>query len=896
MADFRPDPEALLAQLKGEERSARGRLKVYLGMAAGVGKTYAMLSAARECRKRGIDVVLGYLEPHGRAETEAMAEGLETLPERVVGHRNITMKEFDLDAALLRKPTLILVDELAHSNAMGSRHRKRWQDIEELLQAGIDVHTTINVQHIESLRDTVAKITGVVVGETVPDALITGADEVELVDIPPEELIQRLQEGKIYEASKVQQALERFFRKGNLLALRKLALRQTTERVDQQVRTFRSTQRGSEPWRTAERIMVGIAPSPLSARLVRESRRLANSLHAELLAVWVDAPRAAGISEQDRKAAQDALELAEELGAETIVLAGSDIVGQVLSLARDRNVTTIVVGKPVRSRWLELVSGSVADELIRASGDINIHVISGGVETGPRSKIQRETPTATWKSYGMVVLMGGLCTLIGLGMQGRFDLANIVMIYLLGVTLIAFHFGQREAALASLLSVGLFDFCFVNPRWSFAVSDVQFLVTFGVMLLVSLLISSLTSRLKSQATSLSLRERRTAALYDLSKKMSRTRSRREIGEFAAMKIQEVFGGEVAVLVRSRKSGDLFGAPESKSGFEREPNERGVAKWVLEHSTRAGTETDTLPGSAGLYLPLVAETGCVGVLALRPVTGQLDDAGRMHLLETFANQLAVAIERTNMAKDSHDASLSVETERLRSTLLSSVSHDLRTPLAVIVGAAETLKETMGPNPVRDRELAISIHTEADHLNRLVRNLLDMTRLETQPVSMHRDWHSLEELIGSALSRTEVLIGERSVHLDFPADLPLVFVDGLLFEQVFVNLLENAAKYSSPPNQIWIQASTHAPLLRITFANDGPSLLAGEEERIFGKFQRLSANIGGGCGLGLAICRAIVESHGGIIYAENRLGSGVQFILELPLMVIAPSMATRPIANE
>lgn len=886
MPDSRPDPEALLAQIKEEERGKRGRLKVYLGMAAGVGKTYAMLSAAQECRKRGVEVVLGYLEPHRRIETEAMAEGLELLPEKQIEHRNITLKEFDLDAALLRHPQLMLVDELAHTNRAGSRHKKRWQDVEELLQAGIDVHTTVNIQHVESLNDTVAKITNVVVAETIPDALITGADEVELVDIPPEELIQRLQEGKIYDSSKVQQALEKFFKKGNLLALRELALRQTAERVDQQVRTYRSAQPGTEPWRTAERIMVGIAPSAMSQRLVREARRLASSLHAELIAVWVDSPRQSGIRDQDRKSALTALELAEELGAETVVLAGSNIVAEILSLARARNVTTLVVGKPLRPRWVEFIQGSVADELIRSSGDINIHVVTGGPEAPTRRAVSPEANTSNWQSYGTVALTIGLCTLVGFGMQGRFDLANIVMIYLLGVALVAFRFGPREAIASSVLSVAFFDFFFVSPKGSFAVSDAQFLVTFGVMLLVSLLISSLAVRLKSQATSLSLRERRTAALYDLSKKLSRTRSRLEIGEFAAMKISEVFGGEAAVLVRSRKTGDLFAAPSSASGFEANPNERGVAKWVLEHSACAGKGTDTLPGSSGLYLPLVAETGCVGVLAILPTATHLEDASRMHLLETFANQLAVAIERTNLAKDSHEASIVVETERLRSTLLSSVSHDLRTPLAVIAGAAETLKDSPGTNRARDQELAASIQSEAEHLNRLVRNLLDMTRMEAQPVSLHREWHSVEELMGSALGRTESLLGDRKIHLDVPANIPLLFVDGVLFEQVFVNLLENASKYTEPTSQIWIRASVESPMLQMKFTNDGPSLAKGDEDRIFQKFQKLSGTSAGGTGLGLAICRSIVEAHGGGIRAGNRSEGGVEFTIELPLMVTGP----------
>jgi len=885
----RPDPDALLAQVHEEDRpEGRGRLKVYLGMAAGVGKTYSMLADGQEALKRCEDVVIGYVEPHGRPETEAMSKGLERLSLRQIEHKGVRLTEFDLDAALARKPGLILVDELAHTNAAGSRHKKRWQDVEELLQAGINVYTTINIQHLSSLNDVVAQITGIVVSETVPDSLINEAYQVELIDIPPEELIKRLHEGKIYVPAKVEQALKSFFKKGNLLALRELALRHTAERVDEQVRTYRAAEGASEPWHTKERILVCVAPNKLGAKVVRSARRMANSLHGELIALYVESSRQAGLSDADRARASEALRLAEDLGAETVTLSGPDIVAEVIRFAQARNVTTIIVGKPIRPRWREILFGSVVDSLVRASGDIDVHVITGTGKTGTPYKIRRTQVVKSWSGYIAAIAVTGLASLICVPMYDHFDATNLVMVYLIGVTFVASRWSGLASTFASLLSVAAFDYFFVKPRGSFAFSDVQYLLTFGVMLVVGLLISTLTARLRGQSIGASERERRTAALYDLSKKLSSTRSRTEISTFAAEKIQEVFGGDVAVMIRSRKSGNLFVAPASKSGFESNPNEQAVAAWVLDHRRRAGRGTDTLPGSTGLYMPLNAENGCVGVLALAPDFEDLRDPSRMHLLETFANQLAVAIERTNLAKDSHEASLTVEQERLRNSLLSSVSHDLRTPLAVISGAASGLEASTTIKDSRDKELVSAISEEANRLERQVRNLLDMTRIEAGAIELKREWQSLEEIIGSALIRTESLLGAHQVNVFLPDDLPLLLLDGILIEQTLVNVLENAARHTPAGTRVVVSAALEPKRVVIEIANDGPELQPGDEERIFEKFNRRQSRSSGGFGLGLAICRAILEAHGGSITARNRPGHGVVFRLELPRDGAAPTV--------
>lgn len=883
----RPDPEALLKQLQSERAEAgeKGRLKIYLGMAAGVGKTYSMLADAQEMKRRGIDVVIGYLEPHGRHDTEALAEGLERIPLREMDYGGVLLREFDPDAALRRKPALLLLDELAHTNAPGSRHKKRWQDAEELLRAGIDVYTTVNVQHLESLNDVVAQVTGVRVGETLPDSIIAEASEVELVDLPPDELIQRIREGKVYIPEKVEQALEGFFKRKHLAALRELALRKTAESVDRQVQTYRQVEGAKEPWHTTERILVCVAPNRMATRVVRAARRMADALHGELLAVMVDSSRQSKVGAEGHQLAYEALRLAENLGAQTTVMSGDDIVKTVVEFAQSKNVTTLIVGKPLRAKWKEAVFGSFVDAIVRSSGDIDVHVITGPEETGTRLTLVPAKQRTDWTGWLFAVGVTGLATVMNLIVDPVFGDAGQVSVYLLGVAIVASRSSQSAAFLASLLSVVAFNYFFTAPRYTFTVHDPQYWFVFGVMMIVGLMISILTSRMKEQTRNASDRARRTLALYDLSRKLSSTRSRRELGTFAAEQIRNVFGCDVAVLVRSRKSGELFPAPASRTGFENHAKEQAVARWVVEHGKRAGIGTDTLPGSAGLYIPLSGELGPVGVLAVRWEGEGEWDVGQLHLLETFANQLAVAVERTNLAKDSHESAIEAEGERLRSTLLSSVSHDLRTPLAVISGAAEQLRERLDSG--RERELADSIAEEASRLERQVRNLLDMTRVRAGALNIKKEWQSLEELIGAALARTDLLLAQHQIHVDLPSDLPILQLDGVLMEQVFVNLLENAARHTPAGTNLWIGARRLGNELRVEFANDGPSIDPAELATIFEKFsQGLGAR--GGSGLGLAICRAIVDAHGGEISAEPRQPAGVRFLISLPVSGKVPEV--------
>src|SRR5438093_2118221 len=807
MIEHRPDPEALLARAKDEEaRKSRGRLKLFFGAAAGVGKTYAMLEAARVLRADGVDVVVGCIETHGRAETEALLEGLEVLSPRIVAYRSTTLKEFDLDAALARRPTVILVDELAHTNAAGSRHAKRWQDVLELLDAGITVYTTLNVQHVESLNDVVAKITGVIVRETIPDSVLERADEIELVDLPPDELLRRLEEGKVYLPQQAQEAIRNFFRKGNLIALRELALRRTAERVDAQMQAYMRDHAVAKTWPVTERILVCVSPSPLAAELVRASRRLATRLGAEWIVAYVETPAHPRLPQAARDRVVQTLRLAEQLGAETVTLSGATMSEEILAYARARNVSKVVVGKPGRSLWRRIVLGSIVDALVRESGEIDIYVVSGEREAEPVKPAWVRPRPPDWPAYGLALGVVGVCTAIAWVMFPHVGLSNLIMVYLLGVVGVATQAGRGPTALASVLSVAAFDFFFVPPFLSFAVSDSEHLITFAVMLVVALVISGLTVRIRAQADSARQRERRIAALYAMSRELATTRDVDGLLETALRHLSEVFPGQLAVFLPD-DTGRVAVRRTHPSQLPMDASELAVAHWVYEHRQVAGLGTATLPGARALYLPLVGSRGAVGVLGMSPAEPRsLESPEQLHQAETFANQMALAIERARLGEQAQRAEVRAEAERLRNSLLSSVSHDLRTPLATITGASSSLLESgelLGE--ATRQELLQSIHREAERLDRLVNNLLDMTRLEAGGVTVHKEWPPREGLVGAALKRLESRLRDRPVRIDLPADLPLVPIDAVLVEQVFINVLDNAVKYTPEGSPIDISAA-------------------------------------------------------------------------------------------
>ena len=891
--DSRPDPDVLLAQVQDEQmRQKRGRLKIFFGAAAGVGKTYAMISDARRRAMEGLDVVAGYAEPHARPETEELLLGLDILPHQVIEYRSAKLKELDLDAALKRRPELLLVDELAHTNAPGLRHAKRWQDVEELLQAGINVYTTLNVQHLESLNDVVAQITGIVVRETLPDAVFDNADEVELVDLPPDELLERLREGKVYIPKQAQQAIQGFFRKPNLMALRELALRKVADRVSTEVLGARDQQSPRKTWPTRERILVCIGPSPTSAKVIRSAKRMAVSLHAEWVAAYVETPRLKRLSQADRLQLQNNFRLAERLGAQTVTLSGHNPADELVSYARQRNATKIIAGKPDRVWWQDLLLHSLVDQLLRRSGEIDVYVVRGlpgddlprrDESVAGRGGIQSHT--VDWKVYAWAALTVLLCSLVSGGMLSawpRFDLANLVMVYLVGVVFIAARYNRAAAVFASVLSVAVFDFFFVPPRFTFAVHDSQYLITFGAMLGVAVLISALTSRVREQAESARVRERRTEALYRMTEALAATSGAQPLADTAMRHVHEIFHARTAILLPD-ESGMLGVRAASDNLIGGAINDAGVAQWVLDHRQLAGRGTDTLPAADALYIPLAAAHGLVGVLAVCHVDpGYLLSPEQRMFMDAVTDQIALALERDQLTQSARKAQLQAETENLRSSLLSSVSHDLRTPLAVITGASSSLLEGKSDSQ-SGRELLQTIRDESERLTRLVGNLLDITRLEAGAVTLRKEWQPIEEVIGSAIHHLERHLQGREIRTSIPENLPMVEMDGVLLEQVLVNLLENAIKYTPAGSGISIASRMSGRQMVVEVSDEGPGLIPGEEAKIFEKFYRGDRSRGQrGAGLGLPICRAIVSFHGGRIWAENRQPPehGAIFLFTIP----------------
>ena len=907
MANERPTPESLLAQIERDTHKAqRGRLKLFLGAAAGVGKTFAMLQAAQELRRQNRAPLVGVVETHGRAETAALLDGLEVLPRRPISYRNTVLQEFDLDAALGRRPPLILVDELAHTNAPGSRHVKRWQDVEELLASGIDVYTTLNIQHIESLNDVVAQITGVRMQETVPDTFFEQADEVELVDLPPDELLQRLREGKVYLPQQAERAIRNFFRKGNLIALRELALRRTADRVDVQMRDYRSSHAIQAVWPVRERVMVCIGPGAESEKLVRTGKRIADSLRAEWLVVYIETPDLVQLDEDRRKVTARVLRLAETLGAETVTLAGSrHFSEEVLAYAYARNVTTIVMGKPRRRGWRRWLFGSVVDAIVTGSGPIDVHVVSTAEEAADappaaqrltqylglgRRPSEFPSRKSRRRGYlaGLVAVL--LSTAVAALMKPHFELSNLVMVYLLAVVAVAVGYGRGPAVLAVILGVLAFDFFFVTPYYTFAVSDTQYVVTFIVMLVVGLVISTLTANVRRQARVAAYREQRTAVLYAMSRELARTRGEAKLLDIAVRHIAEVFEAPTVVLLPD-ELGRLRYPHDRPTPASLRHTDLSIAQWVFDHGQMAGRGTDTLPGSEALYLPLRGSAQVLGVLAVRPAELRrvlLPEQRR--LLDTFASQVALALERVRLARQAAEARLKAETEQLRNSLLSAISHDLRTPLAAIVGASSSLLEEDDKlSAAAKRELSRDILESARHMSELVNKVLDMARLQAGAVQLDRQWYPLEEIVGSVLTRLRGELKQHSVSVKLPRELPWLSLDAVLIEQVLVNLLENAVKYTPAGTPLEISAEVSGDSVIVEVADRGPGLPPDAEERVFEKFYRARPEgAQSGVGLGLTICRAIIDIHGGRIWAGNRPGGGASFKFSLPAVGAPPEI--------
>ncbi|MBI3373867.1 MAG: sensor histidine kinase KdpD [Betaproteobacteria bacterium] len=893
MSASRPDPDALLARVKREEsRAGRGRLRVFFGACAGVGKTYAMLTAARAEKARGTNVVIGMVVTHGRSETAMLAEGIERLPLREFERQGAMLSEFDLDAALARKPALMLVDELAHTNAPGSRHPKRWQDVEELIAAGIDVYTSLNVQHLESVNDVVGQITGVRVWETLPDKVFEQADEVELVDLPPDDLLERLGRGKVYIPEQATRAADNFFRKGNLIALRELALRRTAERVDAQMRDYRDEKGIRAAWPVTERLLVAIGPGEDGEHLVRTTRRMASSMGAEWTALYVETPALLRLPEAERDRVLRTLRLAEELGAKSVVVGGGDVASEVLGFAHAQNVSRVIIGHSKHSRWRRRLLGSTPERIITGAGDLDVAlvgtqgkhaILAAGMIVRSREALGVSSAgRRRWPAYLGAAATPAAISVLGAVMHGSFALPNIAMVFLLGVVVVAIRFGRGPSVLAVVLSVAAFDFFFVPPRFSFAVADTEYLVTFGVMLLVGLVISTLAGRVRLQARIAGYREQRTSALFEMSREMAATEKLEEIVRIAVRHVAEVFASQVVVLLP-----DANGHVQHPRGNGLAGSLRGadlaIAQWVYDHKQPAGLGTDTLAGSDTHFAPLATPAGPVGVLALLPANARrIFVPEQRRLLDTFAALVAMAIARARLADEARAAQLAAETESLRNALLAAISHELRTPLATIVGASSSLAEqSEAISATARRELAHSVAEEARRMSEVVTKVLDLARLQAGATRVNAGWHTVEEVVGGALSRLTARLTKHKVTTRLPKQAVLVRFDEVLVEQVLVNLVENAAKYTPPGSGIDVAVETRPDEIEFTVVDDGPGLRPGEEKKVFDKFHRgVPESSPGGAGLGLAICKAIVEAHGGRIWAENIPAGGVVFRFSIP----------------
>jgi two-component system, OmpR family, sensor histidine kinase KdpD len=879
----RPNPDVLLKRVQTEEQiQTRGKLKIFLGYAAGVGKTYAMLEAARVRHANNVDVVIAFVETHQRAETDALVYGLEMIPRKQIEYRGQVLTEMDTDAVIARNPQLALVDELAHTNAPGSRHPKRYLDVLDLLAAGIDVYTTLNIQHLESLNDVVAQITGVVVRETIPDSVIDQASEIELIDLSPDDLLQRLQEGKVYVPEQAVRAIEQFFRKGNLTALREIAMRRTADRVDEQMRAYMETRAIAGPWAAKERLLVCVSPGSLSERLIRTARRLAQELDAEWFAMYVETPNHARFSRSQRTRIERILHLAEELGASTITVPSIAVAETILKYARSHNITKIIAGKPVRSRWIELVRGSVVDQLIRASGDIDVYVISGEVESSPIIETNEWQPHRPIRRYlSSIALVVGV-SILGTPVHTIIDPANLVMLYLVAVVISAIYWGRGPSVLTAVLSVLVLDFFFIPPALTFAVSDTQYILTFAGFLIVGLVISALTVRVREEADAAQQREAETAELYEFTRDLVATNGIEEIFRAVITHISQTLSREIVILL---PEGESLKARATSPGLQVTEDELAVATWAFQHHEPAGRGTDTLPASPIHCRPLITSRGIVGILGVKPMqpASHLTQSQR-RLLESFSNQAALAIERAQLAEQARQTQLLQATEKLQTALLNSISHDLRTPLVSITGALSSLREDgVTLDEATRKNLIDTASGEAERLNHLVGNLLDMTRVEAGAMHAAQEPCDVQDVIGSALERLQNQLLGRQVNVELPANLPLVPMDFVLIVQVLVNLLDNAIKYSPASAPIDVCARVTDAHLEISVADRGVGIPPEDLVRVFDKFYRVQRPDGViGTGLGLAICKGIVESHHGNIRAENREGGGVVVSMTLPVM--------------
>lgn len=887
--DRRPSPDALLEAASAERR---GKLKIFLGAAPGVGKTYEMLRTAHALKAEGVDVVVGVVETHGRAETQAMLAGLEVFPRKVRSYRGQDLAEMDLDGLIARRPAVVLVDELAHTNAPGSRHAKRHSDVEELRDAGIDVLTTLNVQHVESLNDIVARITRIRVRETVPDQVIDSADEVEVIDLTPADLIKRLGEGKVYVRDQAQRALKHYFSPGNLTALRELALRRTAQRVDDQMVTYMRSHAIAGPWAAGDRILVCISDDLVTGGLVRYAKRMADRLKAPFTAVYVETARHQRLDEAARDRVADALRLAEQLGGEALTLPGSTVTEAIVSFAHAHNITQIVIGKSQRSRWFELIHGSVVHDLLRRAEGISVHVIAGE-QVDPDSNAARRPPAQAstrqkpqWQPYLMSALFALAALAAGVLVDDWLGLQNLSLVFLMAVLGSAVLYGFMPALFTAFASVAAYNFFFLPPLYTFTIRDPSNIWALGFFLAVALLTSRLTARVREQADIARARARTTAQLSAFASKLAGIGDLDDLCWAACHQIALMLKLRVVLLLPDDTGLGLASAYPPDDHLSEA--DHAAALWAFENGKAAGRGAATLPGSPRLYLPLRTDRSTVAVVGITndDSSGPLLTPDDRRLLDALLDQAAVAIERVRLVRAIDQAKLESETERLRAAMLTSLSHDLRTPLAGIIAAVTSLKTGDAADDAPTRAALLdTLHAEAERMGRFVRNLLDMTRLEAGALEQKREPTDLADVVSGAVRRAGPILAHHVLEMAVPTDLPLVRGDHLLLEQAVFNLLDNAAKYAPAASTIRIEARRQVAHVCLSVMDRGPGIPPDLRERVFDKFFRVQArdHQQAGTGLGLAICRGFVEAMGGTVTVRDRDDGlpGACFDLTLPV---------------
>ncbi|WP_020647853.1 sensor histidine kinase [Solimonas variicoloris] len=885
----RPSPDALLQQAQQE---GRGKLKIFLGAAPGVGKTYEMLQAARRKRAEGVDVVAGIVETHGRSETVALLEGLEVLARRRVPYQQRELDEMDLDALLARRPQLALVDELAHTNAPGSRHPKRWQDVVELLDAGIDVYSTLNIQHLESLNDIVASITHVRVRETVPDSVLEAAHDIEVVDITPADLMQRLREGKVYRGEAGERALQHYFTPSNLTALRELALRRTADSVDEQLQQQRRARGVEQVWAAGDRVLVCIDESPAGEALVRHAKRVADRLDAPWTALHLETARSLQLGDAGRAQIAATLRLAEQLGADTQTLPGGmSIADTVLRLVREHNVTQLIVGKSRRSVFFEWRHGSVVRELVRKADGITVQVLAAAPDAHRQrrqrdaGRIERRWSWGSGADHVHALLYAGLAAVLAVGVDRWLSVPNVSMVFLPAVILAATRSGLVPGLVCALASATLYNFLFLPPLYTFTIGDPANVVALIAFLLTAAFTSRLSAQARDQARLASDQAMLNGELLQFSRQIAGLRRLDELMGIAAKRIAQMLGVE-AVLLSSDPDGlRLRGASSPQAVLDEA--DLAAANWCRDKAQPAGRGADTLPGGRWLFVPMLSEQAAVGVIGVRGDERLRLGAGQRRLLDALADLVAIGTERIRLAKDVDQAKMLAETEKMRAALLTSVSHDLRTPLASILGAITSVRSygALYDEAARD-ELLATAQDETERMSRFVANLLDMTRLDAGALQARREPCDLHDIVAGAVRRAQKLLAQHRLLVELPRDLPFVLADAALLEQVLVNLLDNAAKYAPEGSEITIAARQHRYALTLAVADRGAGVPAAEQDRIFDVFYRVrqADRQRAGTGLGLTICRGFVQAMGGSIRVRNRDGGGAEFEVEFPASLI------------